>query len=450
MTRYRLGLDGTIYKLEDDVAYEYSVSRSAWVTTSSAEDAFYEGEPSIEITREEAMAELQQYSHRNSPLLLKELPDGLKIEDQNYQRELSKQYISLRHKKAEYIVKAAELGQYDPPEEEWKAAKFIAEDKCVASRYLSFKNSFMLCSAISDYFDLPFFVLAESDGPIFSFPETILDLGIVDSKQAMKIWDWCLDTFQPYLEYVDDDDKCTLTSDILNADFLMTNKFLEAVIDYMEEHPAFVEKLILNGIGLSYSVDDLIIIALERGNYDLARKILESLLHNQNLDTPQKVLMISKLMKNKRLYRMSTSVELFREHLFPVLCEQTDSQISCNLLDWQKELEEIQGKDTEKAFRYNATDAIHEPELPPKEGSAYDMTDSTKLYQFCMVSIDFPQKPFYYYFPGSDPLAVGDKVCVPFGAKNEEKIGVVVSVGECYAFSLPCPIDKMKTVIRKV
>lgn len=55
MTRYRQGRSGEIYKFENDIAYEYSFAKSKWVRTTAAEDAFYEGEWSLEITYEEAM-----------------------------------------------------------------------------------------------------------------------------------------------------------------------------------------------------------------------------------------------------------------------------------------------------------------------------------------------------------------------------------------------------------
>ena len=412
-------------------------------------------------------------------LCLDEEPNGDKIEDQKYQRELSKRYIALRQKKAKNIVRAVQLGKYDPMVGELKAAKFIAEDQCVASRYLTFQESFLLSTAISDHFDLPFSVPAELDSLKYHFSTLFPELAENDLEQAMEIWDWCLDTFQPYLEYTDY--KSNLTSGILIDSDHLPNEFPDAVVDYMVKHPAFIDKLIGNGVDIWHPVDEFIIVALERGNLALAKKIFSSYLQNQNSDIHCKILVISGLVDNNCYYKNMALLERFREHLFPMVCELTDPRIKNKIRGWEQEMEdrihwtdeENEPEDIEEdkyAWRryctrrydldpanyetreaYNEAVAhAHEQERLEKEKAFYESPDSTKLFSFCMVSIDFPRKPHYYYFPGAEPLAVGDKVLVPFGAKDEEKTGVVVSVGECYAVSLPCPIDKIKTVIRKL
>ena len=55
----------------------------------------------------------------------------------------------------------------------------------------------------------------------------------------------------------------------------------------------------------------------------------------------------------------------------------------------------------------------------------------------------------YYYLTGELELNVGDEVIVPFGQDNKEMIGIVVSVGKCYASAFPFDASKIKTVIRK-
>ncbi len=72
------------------------------------------------------------------------------------------------------------------------------------------------------------------------------------------------------------------------------------------------------------------------------------------------------------------------------------------------------------------------------------------LYAFCKVAVNFPQKPYFYYFVGDLHLKVGDRVVVPLGIDNEEKEGVVVAVEEYYAAAFPCPANRIKTVIKQV
>ena len=68
MTRYRYGFLGEIFKLEDDIAYEYSFKNSEWVRTTGAADAFYEGDRSFEISYEEAMREIQREERRSEKM----------------------------------------------------------------------------------------------------------------------------------------------------------------------------------------------------------------------------------------------------------------------------------------------------------------------------------------------------------------------------------------------
>ncbi len=55
-TRYRRGSLGEIYKLENNVPYEFSFKKAEWCLTSSAVDAFYDDGSTVEISYEEAKA----------------------------------------------------------------------------------------------------------------------------------------------------------------------------------------------------------------------------------------------------------------------------------------------------------------------------------------------------------------------------------------------------------
>ena len=76
----------------------------------------------------------------------------------------------------------------------------------------------------------------------------------------MKIWDWCLDTFQPYLGYAEN--KNDLTHAILRDIGHFPEDFPAAIVSYMEEHPRFIEKLILCCSDTLCAVGDLIAAAL--------------------------------------------------------------------------------------------------------------------------------------------------------------------------------------------
>ena len=73
----------------------------------------------------------------------------------------------------------------------------------------------------------------------------------------------------------------------------------------------------------------------------------------------------------------------------------------------------------------------------------------SKVCSFCKVDTMSQSQALYYYLTGELELNVGDEVIVPFGQDNKEMIGIVVSVGKCYASAFPFEETKIKTVIRK-
>ena len=76
--------------------------------------------------------------------------------------------------------------------------------------------------------------------------------------------------------------------------------------------------------------------------------------------------------------------------------------------------------------------------------------NNMRLFKFCKVATDYPEKPFYYYFYGDLDVQVGDKVVVPFGHNNKETDGVVMALGECFGCAFPCRVSEIKTVLRKI
>ena len=107
----------------------------------------------------------------------------------------------------------------------------------------------------------------------------------------------------------------------------------------------------------------------------------------------------------------------------------------------------IDANDFETREEYNAAvnaayDEERKRKIAEREADPTNMT----IYKFCKVCIDYPNKPFYYYFPGNIQLEVGDKVIVPFGQTNKATEGIVMAVGECYGCALPCKVEHIKFI----
>lgn len=79
--------------------------------------------------------------------------------------------------------------------------------------------------------------------------------------------------------------------------------------------------------------------------------------------------------------------------------------------------------------------------------SSNENTEDKTIYTICGVVFDHAVHP-YNYKTDDLTIVLGDKVLVPVG--DTEAIGTVVSVGQFMRIAAPFPIDKMKSVIRKV
>jgi len=101
--------------------------------------------------------------------------------------------------------------------------------------------------------------------------------------------------------------------------------------------------------------------------------------------------------------------------------------------------------ETEKEFA-EAVKAAREKERARDRAQKADLKT---IYDFCQVIFDLDSRS-YFYFTNGLSVEIGDRVVVPFGYQNEEREAIVVSKGACTAAALPCSIDWIKKVIRKI
>lgn len=71
-----------------------------------------------------------------------------------------------------------------------------------------------------------------------------------------------------------------------------------------------------------------------------------------------------------------------------------------------------------------------------------------KYYRYCRVHLDESRNDLWYR-TDDRTIKVGDYVFVPYGYKNDEKMGKVVSVEEYRSDDLPLPPQKTKLIIEK-
>lgn len=85
--------------------------------------------------------------------------------------------------------------------EKLERSRFIADGKSVAARYLTVDFFYLYARAVNDHFKLPFGIVSEKDGTELEFISMLKYLVEDDPIYALEIWEWCLDTFMPFIKY---------------------------------------------------------------------------------------------------------------------------------------------------------------------------------------------------------------------------------------------------------
>ena len=104
----------------------------------------------------------------------------------------------------------------------------------------------------------------------------------------------------------------------------------------------------------------------------------------------------------------------------------------------------------EKAIREKQ--AVERQERLAQRQSVYadPLADTDKtVYDFCGVSFGNHPRP-YHYLTGGIEVSIGDQVEVPSSRPEGVNVGTVVSVSKHLRSSAPFPVDKAKTILRKI
>jgi hypothetical protein len=78
----------------------------------------------------------------------------------------------------------------------------------------------------------------------------------------------------------------------------------------------------------------------------------------------------------------------------------------------------------------------------------YPAPDYDALHTYCQVLLD-GGGPALYYRTRNPELKVGDRVCVPFGAGEQTRLGKIISMEEYIGHDAPYPLERTKFIIGK-
>jgi len=404
-------------------------------------------------------------------------------------------------------------------EAEKARCRFILDRPCLAARYLTAYNGFILAQAVRDHFTLPIEVESEDTESKLSLDDLISEVAEEDSALALDIWVWCIKEFGPHQKYLRH--KWSLYSAILGRLDEYPEEFRKLAIKKLGTDTGFAKGVLTDNPDIPYGIADCITTALENGSFQEAQimfvatvtnpvlrgKDIEAIINSvlcgisnyeelESMELFQKFLMpIIKKINNKRIQRLvpqfkttitnyinsvERTVEKYqysRRYAWRKTC-QDGSPYDLDPLDFETE-EEYNKAIQEEKYRWrrwhregsrygldvNSFETEEEYEKALREKQAIERqerlaqrqasyidpladTDKT-IYDFCGVSFGNHSHP-YHYLTGGIEVSIGDQVEVPSNRPEGVNVGTVVSVSKHLRSSAPYPVDRAKTILRKI
>ncbi len=334
-------------------------------------------------------------------------------------------------------------------EEEYNEARDEKEEEMhPISPYLSADGDFLFSRAIRDNFYLPSCPLPEEfDEPRISFQNIMLKLIQADRPLSLKVWDWCLDVFMPYLDY-DFIAKNQLSTNLLKSFSFYNGElpedYITDIVDYMAENPSFVEKL----VSLCSEPDRCFPKLIAEALVDLRHCNIADTLFKAGLEKAEgNWNVIYELVDSTMVFcwdfKNTNAIVYFRDHLLPMVRGIPDQQAQDQIPVWEKKVQEhiAYVEDRLPETRLSG-------ELAHLVSSEPDPVADSAVYWFCGVQFSGTAK-VYQYRTDDTSLQVGDHVIVAVGKAQKEVEATVVSVGQYSRQNAPFDVDCAKKILRK-
>lgn len=338
-------------------------------------------------------------------------------------------------------------------EEEYNEARDAREEELhPISPYLSATGEFLYSRAIRCNFSLPSNckLPEEFHERVISFEDVMLKLIQADRPLSLKIWDWCLDVFMPYLS-CDFLPEYYLSTNLLESfsayNGALPEDYITDIVDYMAENPSFMEKLVF----LCDKPDRCFPKLIEEALIDLrhcavADALFKAGLEKSTGDWNTIYELIDSTMVFCWDFKNTKSIMYFRDHLLPMVKEVPDPRVQEEIPVWEKKVQDhIAYVEERLAETPLSGESANPASLEPAPIS--DFSDS--IYLFCGVQFSGTAK-VYQYRTEDGSIQIGDRVIVAVGKEQKEVEAMVVSVGQYSRYNAPFDVDRAKKILRKV
>ncbi len=233
---------------------------------------------------------------------------------------------------------------------------FILEyhEKYIAAKYLSVEfGEFLYAQAVKDNFDLPFTLPDEDEQMVTPVDDLFKQIHKKCKNQLFPIWKWLIENFVPYMDYSSDNGYKLSTGIIANAIYI-DDKFISELANYIAENNFFGKVIMELSPSLDNEYGTLFAQLLQKKQFDLVKEMFK-ICANKDIDSAHISGVIYGFIEACSNYKELETMELFEQHILPIIKEIDKSDIRDSISAWEDEIKEYYNYCEDNCEQYQFT-----------------------------------------------------------------------------------------------
>lgn len=233
---------------------------------------------------------------------------------------------------------------------------FILEyhEKYIAAKYLSVQlGEFLYAQAVKENFDVPFNIPDEDEQMVTPVDDLFRQIHKKCKKQLFPIWKWLIENFVPYMDYSSDNGYSLSTGVIANGSYI-DDKFISELANYIAENNFFGKVIMELSPSLDNEYGTLFAHLLKNKHFDLVKEMFK-ICANKDIDSAHICGVIYGFMEACSNYNELETMELFEQHIFPLIKAIDKPNIQDNISAWEDEIKEYYNYCEDNCEQYQFT-----------------------------------------------------------------------------------------------
>ena len=224
-------------------------------------------------------------------------------------------------------------------------------DKYVAAKYLSIQfGEFLYAQAVKENFDLPFNIPDEDEQSVTPIDDLFRQIHKNCKEQLFPIWKWLIENFVPYMDYSSDNGYDLSTGIIANCLYINDN-FISELADYILENNFFGKVIMKLSPSLDNEYGTLFARLLQKNQTELVKEMFK-ICANKDIDSAHISGVICGFIEACSNYNELETMELFEQHIFPIIKAIDKPDIQDNISAWEEEIQDYYSYCEENCEQY--------------------------------------------------------------------------------------------------